>query len=208
MLPRASKSSKLVGLLDALDALDEMDVATDVATAESGRGLGSGASRALGFGGEPNIRRHAGTEAGGRCEHLPDTHHPIELAGNKLGLARGPRPGAPRTLRFRPGSPTPTAVRDATSVVRRPGDYFRGPRGRPAAVAVAADGRPVQEAARGRRPLSTPAKPLRSCKHWAGSRACNRRISGGGSCRDEALLRSRRATSAIDDWRGPVIATR
>ena len=49
MLPRASKSSKLVGLLDALDALDGMDVATgvatDVATAKSGRGSGS-ASRA------------------------------------------------------------------------------------------------------------------------------------------------------------------
>ncbi len=42
MLPRASKSSKLVGLLDALDALDGMDVATDVATAKSDRGLGFG----------------------------------------------------------------------------------------------------------------------------------------------------------------------
>ena len=42
MLPRASKSSKLVGLLDALDALDGMDVATDVATAKHGRGLDFG----------------------------------------------------------------------------------------------------------------------------------------------------------------------
>lgn len=63
MLPRTSRSLKLVGFLDALDALDGMDVATGVATAKSGGGLGVGASRALGFGGGPiGDRRDRGGE--------------------------------------------------------------------------------------------------------------------------------------------------
>ena len=63
MFPRASRLSKLVGSLDASDALDGMDVATGVATAKGGDGLGFGGFEALAFGGKPD-RRHAGTEPG------------------------------------------------------------------------------------------------------------------------------------------------
>ena len=96
MLPRASKSSKLVGLLDALDALDGMDVATGVVTAKSGRELGfrglEGARLRRGSGRRPRRPTRV------RCKYRP-MHtirqmvalRPRERDFADPTLARGPR---------------------------------------------------------------------------------------------------------------------